>query len=245
MTRIIDIYQNMVPVFLKKLIDPETIRVQAFARSTLNQTRPFDRVLDAGAGECRNRQYIENRRYVAIDAAIGDNTWNYNNLDAIAGLEDIPFQADLFDLVLCTQVLEHVREPQLVLEELFRVIKPGGRLCLTAPQGWGVHQAPFDFFRYTNYGLEHLLRKAGFEIVKITPSCGFFGYLANRLTMFPKTLFWNIKKKWLRLLLLPFELLVYLLFVFIFPALLNNLDFLDKTRNYTLNYFVLGTKPAS
>jgi len=128
---------------------------------------------------------------------------------------------------------------------MFRVIKPGGRLCLTAPQGWGVHQAPFDYFRYTHYGLRYLLEKSGFNIVTITPSCGYFGYLSNCLTMLPKTVFWEIKKKWLRLLLFPLELLGYLLFVVLLPAVLNNIDFLDKTRNYTLNYFVLGKKPAS
>jgi SAM-dependent methyltransferase len=243
MTEIIDYYQKMVPGFLKRIIDPDSIRIQNFVFSKIGQTTAASRILDAGAGECRNRRFIENQMYIAIDAACGDHAWNYSNLDAIADLERTPFQSGTFDLVICTQVLEHVNEPQLVLNELFRTTKAGGTICLTAPQGWGVHQAPFDFFRYTHFGLRHLMEKAGFEGVSIKPSCGYFGYLANRLTVLPKTLFWQIKRKWLRLALFPAELLTYCFFVFFFPIVLNSIDFLDKDQNYTLNYFVLGKKP--
>lgn len=243
MTEIIDCYQKLVPGFLKKIIDPDSIRIQNFVLSAINQTKAAGRILDAGAGECRNRSFIENQLYIAIDRACGDQAWNYSKLDAVADLEKVPFQSNIFDLVICTQVLEHVMEPQLVLNELFRTIKAGGSICLTAPQGWGVHQAPFDYFRYTHFGLRHLMEKSGFEITSITPSCGFFGYLANRLTVLPKTLFWQIKRKWLRVTLFPVELLTYFFFVVLFPTLLNNIDFLDKDQNYTLNYFVLGRKP--
>jgi SAM-dependent methyltransferase len=238
-----DIYQQIVPDFLKRLIDPDSKRIQDFVLKQINRTNGGNHILDAGAGECRVREFIGNQHYVAIDAGCGDHTWNYSALDAIGDLEHGPIQEKLYDLVMGTQGLEHVKEPQLVLNELFRITKTGGRICISAPQGWGVHQAPFDFFRYTNFGLQHLIEKSGFKIDTITPSCGYFSYLANRLTVLPKTLFWQIKSVWLRVCLFPIELLAYLLFVICFPLILNSLDFLDREQTYTLNYFVLGKKP--
>lgn len=238
-------YEKLIPAFLKKLIDPDSFRIQDFVKSAVRETTAEGRILDAGAGECRNRSLIENQTYIALDAACGDQSWNYADLDVIANLEKVPFKPNSFDLVICTQVLEHVQEPQIVLNEFFRIIKGGGTLCISAPQGWGVHQAPNDFFRYTHFGLRHLLEKSGFQIISITPSCGYYSYLANRLTVFPKTFFWQIKQGWLRLLLFPIELLSYVVFVLLLPVILNSIDFMDKNRNYTLNYFVAARKPIS
>ena len=238
-------YEKMIPAFLKKMIDPDSFRIKCFVKAAIQATTTGDRILDAGAGECRNRELIENQTYIALDAACGDQSWNYSGLDAIANLEKVPFKPNSFDVVICTQVLEHVREPQLVLNEFFRIAKEGGSIYISAPQGWGVHQAPYDFFRYTHFGLRYLLEKSGFEMISITPSCGYYSYLANRLTVLPKTLFWQIKRGWLRLLLSPIELLSYGLFVLLLPIILNGIDFMDKNRNYTLNYLVTARKPIS
>ena len=149
-------YENLMPVFLKKMIDPDSFRIKSFVKAAIQATTAGDRILDAGAGECRNRELIENQTYIALDAACGDQSWNYSGLDAIANLEKVPFKPNSFDLVICTQVLEHVREPQIVLNEFFRIAKEGGSIYISAPQGWGVHQAPYDFFRYTHESIEKI-----------------------------------------------------------------------------------------
>lgn len=245
MNKISYIYHRLAPNFVKKCINPDSFLIQNFIVSEIQKTGWGDKILDAGAGESRYRKFTTNQMYIAFDAACGDASWDYSKLDVIANLENTPFRRDIFDLVICTQVLEHVKEPQITLQELFRVAKAGGAICISAPQGWGVHQAPFDFFRYTHFGLRYLLEKAGFEIISITPSCGYFSYLANRLTVFPKTLFWQIRTGWIRLLLSPFEFLSYIVFVFLLPLFLNSMDFLDRDQNYTLNYIVLAKKPQS
>lgn len=235
-------FRKLIPPFLKYIIDAESHRIRKFVISCSQEIPSGSLVLDAGAGECQFKIFFEKHRYTAVDAAYGDETWDYSNIDIISSLDSMPFENNTFDAVICTQVLEHVNEPQQVLNELYRVLKHGGALYLSAPQGWGVHQAPHDYFRFTNYGLQYLLEKSGFNISYIKPSCGYFGYLANRLTVLPKTLFWQIENKLLRIALLPLEILSYIFFVLIFPVILNLMDFLDSKRDYTLNYFVKAVK---
>jgi len=240
------LFQKFVPGFIKRLIDPVTARIDQFIESSFSEAKAGSLILDAGAGECRFRNKLKGKlRYVALDTTWGDQEWDYSRIDVMGHLENLPFASHMFDSIICTQVLEHVREPQLVLKELSRILKAEGMIYLTAPQGWGVHQPPHDYFRFTNYGLSHLLEKAGFTAISITPSCGYFGYLANRLTIIPKILFWQIKNKWVRILLLPLEILSYFLFVVFFPVILNAIDFLDHKKDYTLNYLAKGKKAIS
>jgi SAM-dependent methyltransferase len=230
------------PGFIKRLIDPATLDIDNFVISTVSDLGPQKLVLDAGAGECRFKDLLKDVRYVAVDTGWGDQNWNYTKIDVAGTVDQLPFDSNVFDIVICTQVLEHVKEPQEVINELFRALKIGGILCLSAPQGWGMHQAPHDYFRFTRYGLSYLLEIAGFQEILIKPSCGYYGYLANRLTVFPKTLFWQIESRWLRSALFPFEILSYCIFVGLFPLILNSIDILDRKQDYTLNYFVIGQK---
>jgi SAM-dependent methyltransferase len=243
MASLAKLFERRVPVFLRSLIEPTSGRIAAFVEQVVDQTNPNSLILDAGAGESRHKTLVKNRKYIAIDAAWGDLNWNYSGLDVIGDLTKLPFDANTFDCILCIQVLEHVADPQMAINELFRALKQGGYLCLTAPQGWGVHQPPHDYFRFTNHALRFLFKKSGFEIIQLIPICGYFGYIANRLTVLPKVLFWQIRNKLLRVALIPFELFSYLVFVMILPIILNAIDFLDKKRDYTLNYMAMVKKP--
>jgi ubiquinone/menaquinone biosynthesis C-methylase UbiE len=237
-----ELFHKLCPDFIKRLIDPVTHNIDQFVISSVSELGSDKLVLDAGAGESRFKDILKDVRYLAIDIGWGDLGWDYSKIDVACSVDRLPFDSNVFDIVICTQVLEHVKEPQRVLNELFRVLKGGGVVCITAPQGWGVHQAPHDYFRFTCYALSYLMQNAGFENISIKPSCGYYSYLANRLTIFPKTLFWQIQNKWLRAIIFPLEILSYVFFVGVFPLILNSLDFLDRRQDYTLNYFVKGTK---
>lgn len=131
-------------------------------------------VLDAGAGECVYKEYFNHCRYFSIDMAIGDSSWNYNKLDCIGRLDNLPFADNVFDAVICTQVLEHVADPFLCLSEMHRVLKRGGCLILTAPMAHAEHQRPYDYFRYTSYGLVLLCSRTGFSETVVQPFGGIF-----------------------------------------------------------------------
>ena len=96
----------------------------------------------------------------------------------------LPIRSASIDTALSLQVLEHVPEPLDMLKEIRRVLKPGGHLILTAPHIWNVHEQPHDYFRYTQYGLEHLFKKAGLEIIEVRPMAGYFVTAAARFCYF-------------------------------------------------------------
>jgi len=74
-----------------------------------------------------------------------------------------------------------VPEPGVALAELHRVMRPGALLYVTVPQAWGLHYEPHDYYRYTKYGISHLLREAGFEVAEVRQMGGLFSYFAVRL----------------------------------------------------------------
>ncbi len=188
------------------------------------------RVLDAGAGEARHARYFAGHRYTPVDLAIGDDTWDYTQIQALADLTALPFATGVFDAALNIVTLEHVREPGLVVSELARVLAPGGRVLFVVPLEWEVHQAPHDFFRYTRHGMQHLLAQAGLEIERMDPVGGYFRLMSRRLLnglqFFPGLAF-----PIAALFLVP-------------PALiLPWFDGLDRAKNFTLGYVCVASKP--
>ena len=100
------------------------------------------KILDAGAGQSQYKYIFKRHKYFSIDTAIGEEKWDYSNLDIIGDICNIPIKDNVYDVIISTQVLEHVKEPEKLIKESYRVLKRGGSLYMSAPQGWGVHQAP-------------------------------------------------------------------------------------------------------
>lgn len=129
-------------------------RIDAF----LKQHTTRERTLDVGGGSGPYKKYFPNR--VCIDAEAGEG------VDFVGDAHDLSrFKDGEFSCVLCTEVLEHLHTPQKALDEIHRVLKPGGTLILTTRFIFPLHNIPGDYFRFTRYGLAHLLRDwSSFEI---------------------------------------------------------------------------------
>ncbi len=149
--------------------------------------RPGQRVLDAGAGRAPYRALFTHARYETADF-VAVKGKKYVAPDYVCDLAQIPVEDARFDHVLLTQVLEHIPEPPTVLAELHRVMKPGATLWLTAPLFYAEHEKPYDFFRYTQFGLRRLLENAGFEVREIDWMEGYLGTLSYQARVLSRSL---------------------------------------------------------
>ncbi|MFA5736846.1 MAG: methyltransferase domain-containing protein [Candidatus Paceibacterota bacterium] len=125
-------------------------------------------ILDIGAGMGPYQKLINYDKYIPLDI---ENRSNDPNLIIGDLNKKIPLQNNYADGVICTEVLEHIKNPQNALNEIYRVLKKDGFLILTTPMTWPLHEEPHDYYRYTKYGLKYLLENAGFVNIKIEPSC--------------------------------------------------------------------------
>lgn len=153
-------------------------------------------LLDIGCGK---------KPYQVLTKGLVKQHFGLDHLDSLHGLERIDIVGIAYrlgvadnsvDTILCTVTLEHLEQPQVAIQEMYRILKPSGYLIVSAPLFWHLHEEPRDFYRYTKYGLAYLFSTAGFEILEIKPLAGFivtFGqglaYYLNRwrygLTKYP------------------------------------------------------------
>ena len=98
-------------------------------------------------------------------------------------LHDIPKPNDHYDIVVLTQVLEHVPDPQATLSEIYRVLKPNGKLLISVPLNGPLHGEPWHFFQFTHYGLNQLALNTGFHITEIEKVGGEFWLIGKRLSI--------------------------------------------------------------
>jgi SAM-dependent methyltransferase len=107
-----------------------------------------------------------------------DSPHALTSVDVLATAYDIPLEDGSFDTVLMTEVLEHLERPADAVAESFRLLRSGGRLILTTPFIWTLHEAPRDFYRFSPFGLRYLAEEAGFREVTVTPLAGQWTMLA-------------------------------------------------------------------
>lgn len=144
-------------------------------------------VLDAGAGSAPYADLFKHVTYETADLAATKGK-DYSHIDYQCDIVDIPVKDERFDLVWCSQTLEHCREPIQALREFHRVLKPGGEAWLTAPFFYEEHEKPWDFHRFSRYAWEHFAQVVGFEVVEIERMEGFYGMLSYVLWMAGKHL---------------------------------------------------------
>jgi ubiquinone/menaquinone biosynthesis C-methylase UbiE len=138
-----------------------------------------EKTLDVGGGDgCRYRSLFDTNDFTTIDI---DPT---NYPDVVAAALVLPFTSETFDTILCSQVLEHIMDPLLCLQEINRALKPDGRLYLTVPFLNEVHSAPQDYLRFTEYGLVELLNSTKFKIETLEPGGRFATVVVQFFTGF-------------------------------------------------------------
>lgn len=156
----------------------ERTSIVAFVADNARRLPLGARVLDVGAGDAPYRELFAAQEYVTLDH---DQSPHAGDIDIIASADSIPVGDGSFDAVVCTQVLEHVRDPAVTLTEIRRVLAPVGALVATVPFAWEEHELPHDYYRYTKPGIEHLLDRAGFVEPDVRPRTDCFTTIAQLL----------------------------------------------------------------
>lgn len=171
--------------FEAKSLDIYFIRTSIF--NALKEHLPLFKgsLLDIGCGKMPYKDYIIKNssilKYVGLDI---ENALKYDlkvKPDFVWDGKKMPFENLSFDSAFGTEVLEHCPEPELVLKEVFRVLKPGGHFFFTVPFLWNLHEAPNDEYRYTPYSLERHLKNSGFSNIEIKATGGWHASMAQML----------------------------------------------------------------
>lgn len=143
--------------------------------------------LDLGCGVMPYKNIIQDKveKYIGMD--IENATYQKNTSpDVFWDGKTIPSNTCSYDNAMLVEVLEHVPEPDRVLKELHRVLKPKGYLLITIPFLWPLHDVPYDEYRYTPFSLKRKCIEAGFEIVEIESFGGWNSSLATILSLYVK-----------------------------------------------------------
>ena len=129
-------------------------------------------VLDVGAGECKYGALLPGRRYVGTDLVFSSDRHDFSLIDVISEASNLPFKSGVFDVVLNMVVMEHVPDPGRVVAEMARVLKSDGKIYALIPLVRPEHLQPYDFQRFTRFGITRLLEQNGFKVDRIEPSNG-------------------------------------------------------------------------
>lgn len=217
-------------------------RYRHFSASTVSRIRETERlivdhargsVLDVGCGHMPFRTLLLR------------HAESYDGLDLEPRVEGVRYVTDAatmsgvppgaFDTVLCSEVLEHVDNPDQVLAAIANVLRPGGKLLATVPHLSRLHEEPFDYYRYTGYGLRALLQRAKLEVVELTPQAGLVSFLAHQASTVFLGLLWGVPG----LRHIAYQLNRFLL---VYPALwLDRIT--DRGHLFPLGYAVVARKP--
>ncbi|PUE31189.1 methyltransferase type 11 [Limnohabitans sp. Jir61] len=154
------------------------------------------RILDAGAGELRNKPLCNHLANVSQDVCqyegIGDElglqtgAWDTSKIDLVCDIVNIPESDASFDVILCSEVFEHLPCALKALDEFRRLLKPGGKLIITAPFASLVHFAPYHYATgYSRYWYEYHLPSRSFEIQELTSNGDWFSYAKQEILRLP------------------------------------------------------------
>lgn len=210
---------------------------------------PGARVLDVGAGSAPYRKLFAHCTYVTHDFAQLSpeqlRHGGYARIDIVSDATSIPEPDAAFDVVLCTEVIEHHPEPIKVVGELARLLRPGGLLLLTAPLGSGIHQEPYHFYGgYTPFWYRRFLPEAGLGDIEIVANGGSLLHFSQESVRYWRMLSPSRLQApvLVRIMVFPLWLLLAPILLLIVPLLSSWLDRYDREQRFTVGYNVSARK---
>lgn len=216
-----------------------------------NNVPDDSKVLDVGAGGCPHRKLFGHCEYFSQDfVQLSDNQiqnqLGYGKIDFVSDIINIPVPDKSFDVVLCTEVIEHVPDPISAIKEIARILKPGGTLLITAPLQSGLHQEPYHFYGgYTKYWYLKFLKENNFSDIDIEPNGSLYTtYFSLGLTIFKSFLEIMIDdKNIIRKLIAFLSVIIFSPFLLIFNTIFSfMLESIFERDGFTAGYHVKAKK---
>lgn len=168
MTKLKEIYrrQAFYPGWLGIFVNPFYF-ARAGLRDAMIEFAPklSGSLLDVGCGSKPYRLLFNVDTYVGLDIE-SETSRERGVADTLYSGSAFPFSDNSFDSILCNQVLEHVFNPDEFIGEIVRVLKPSGKVLLTVPFVWDEHEQPYDYARYSSFGLRALFTKQGLRVIQ-------------------------------------------------------------------------------
>ena len=168
-------FRTLKQIYTKEQFNPKILGLFInpfyFARKGLYQnvskliTNLNGKLLDVGCGTKPYENICNVDEYIGLEIDDEGNR-QHNYADVFYDGKTIPFEDKSFDSILSNQVFEHVFNPNQFLKEINRVTKVGGKFLITVPFVWDEHEQPYDYARYSSFGLKHILAENGFEIIE-------------------------------------------------------------------------------
>ncbi|WP_257670752.1 methyltransferase domain-containing protein [Parapedobacter tibetensis] len=160
------------------------------------------RLLDFGCGSKPYKTLFHVDEYIGTDIEVSGHAHVNEDIDVYYDGKTLPFADESFDSIFTSEVFEHVFNLPQIIGELHRVLKPGGYMLVTAPFVWDEHEIPYDFARYTSFGIKHILEESDFVIVEEKKTTN---YVATICQMWGAYVYQHIfpKNKMIRIALTP------------------------------------------
>jgi SAM-dependent methyltransferase len=173
------VINNLKHIFHNSIIHPRHLAQRELIKCVKAESRNMvGNLLDVGCGKKPYAPLLSNAsRYIGLD--VPTTMHSLTQVDIIGTALALPIRDECFDSLLCTEVLEHTPDPLGALLEMWRVANPGGILLLTIPLSEQLHEEPYDYYRFTKYGLDYLLNESGWKSLRIYERGGAwleFGY---------------------------------------------------------------------
>ena len=222
-------------------VDLQLLTIYKFLREPLLSAR--GRLLDVGAGEAPWRDLMSSAvEYIAvdIDSSVEFGMRHQQEMHYYDGSR-LPFADNSFDVILCTEVMEHVRNPALFLVDLNRVLRQDGTLILTMPWSARVHHLPHDYSRFSRFGLEANLLAARFHEIRITERGNDISAIANKLIVLTVRLLAPLRKSYV-VLTWPAALIILPITVFFLALAHGSLTLRLGSKDDPLGYGVVAKK---
>ena len=127
-------------------------------------------VLDFGCGNKPYKDLFNFENYIGLDIEKSGHGHTNENIDIFYDGKKIPFKDEYFDSIFSSEVLEHVENLNEILEEIYRVLKRDSYALITSPFIWDEHEVPYDFVRFTSFGINSLFEKHNFKVINIDKS---------------------------------------------------------------------------